>query len=124
MTRKKILVIEDDETIATLMAHLLELEGYSVAGHFDGNKVPEKLREVLPDLVLLDIMLPGDDGYNITRKMSEDPEFSKIPILILSALEESRPLFNKFPQVKGFLDKPVKDDVLLKAIADALQTPV
>jgi len=117
---QRILIVEDEESILTLLRQQLEAAGFEVRGHPSGYGMPEKVRETEPDLVLMDIMLPGDDGYNIIRRMSEDSALSGIPVVVLSALKESRPLFGKFRQVKDFLVKPVDSSTLLRTVRTAL----
>jgi CheY-like chemotaxis protein len=65
-------------------------------------------------------MLPGVDGYSLATKITEEPEFSEMPIIVLSALEPSRSMFTKFTQVNAFLTKPFNTDDLIEAVKNAL----
>ena len=78
----KILVADDEAEIRSLLKLYLENEGYSVVEAVDGLEAMEKLKNDKPDLCVLDIMMPGMDGYQVLRKLRED---SNIPVIILSA---------------------------------------
>jgi two-component system, OmpR family, alkaline phosphatase synthesis response regulator PhoP len=82
---KRILLIEDDRDIVELVRYNLEAEGFAVSSISDGAKGMASLREGPPDLLVLDIMLPGMSGIEICREVRKDPSFNYLPILILSA---------------------------------------
>jgi CheY-like chemotaxis protein len=69
---------------------------------------------------VLDVMLPGIDGYSLQLKISQDPQTKDMPIIVLTALEPSKTLFQKFPQVVGFMTKPFKTEDLLQAAQSAV----
>lgn len=83
---KKILIIEDDKFIRDLIARLLIKEGFEVSEVADGEEGTKKIKKELPDLVLLDLLLPGIDGFEILSRMKENPDLAKIPVIILSNL--------------------------------------
>lgn len=83
---KKILIIEDDLFLRQLMARKLSKEGYEIVEAIDGEEGLKKIKETKPDLVLLDLILPGMDGFEVLSKKNEDPEIRKIPVIILSNL--------------------------------------
>ena len=82
---RKILAVEDDRNISDLIRMYLEKEGFEVTAAFDGGTAVEKFRELQPDLVLLDIMLPVMDGWAVCAKIRET---SKTPIIMLTAKSE------------------------------------
>ena len=82
---EQILIIEDELTLADTLADKLRNEGYSVTTSPDGEDGLEKVRSQLPDLVVLDIMLPGLDGLSLCRMIQRDPNTSHIPIIMLTA---------------------------------------
>ncbi len=84
----KILVAEDDEILFKVLEEKLKGEGFSVEGVGSGDKVLESVKKVSPSLVLLDLILPVKDGLTALREMKEDPEASKIPVVVLSNLGE------------------------------------
>ena len=82
---RKILVVEDDHNISDLIRMYLEIEGFEVHAAFDGATAVEKFREIAPDMVLLDIMLPVMDGWSVCAKIRES---SRTPIIMITAKSE------------------------------------
>ena len=82
---KKIFVIEDDEEISGLLEFNLKKQGYNVVSDADGREALNRLQEEKPDLILLDIMLPELDGYEVCRVIRTWDEFKKTPIIMLTA---------------------------------------
>jgi len=83
---KKILVIEDDRFLRELIARKLSDEGFVVVEAMDGEKGIKKVKEENPDLVLLDLILPGIDGFEVLSRMKKDESLKSIPVIILSNL--------------------------------------
>lgn len=83
---KKILVVEDDKFLRELIAQKLLKEGYDIVQAVDGEKGLKSVKDEKPDLVLLDLILPGIDGFEVLAKVKEDPVLSAVPIIILSNL--------------------------------------
>jgi two-component system alkaline phosphatase synthesis response regulator PhoP len=82
---KRILVVDDDREVVRLMRAYLEQAAYEVMVAYDGETAVQILRRDRPDLVLLDLMLPGRDGLDITRLVRSDPALAQIPIIMLTA---------------------------------------
>ena len=80
-----ILIVEDDEDIADLVSFKLEKQGWQTTQVHRGDEAPERIAALLPDMVILDIMLPGLDGIEIYRRMRDNPATSGIPALFLTA---------------------------------------
>lgn len=83
---KKILVIEDDKFLRELIVQKLLKEGYEVIEGLNGEEGVKKLSEEKPDLALLDLILPGIDGFEVLNQAKQNPETASIPVLILSNL--------------------------------------
>jgi DNA-binding response OmpR family regulator len=83
---KKILIIEDDKFLRELITRKLIEEGFEVLEAVDGEEGMKKVREEKVDLTLLDLILPGIDGFEVLSKMKENPATNKIPVIILSNL--------------------------------------
>jgi len=83
---KTILIIEDDKFLRELIVQKLLKEGYEIFEAVDGEDGIKKIKEQKPDLVLLDLILPGIDGFEVLSKMKEEPQISSIPVIILSNL--------------------------------------
>ena len=85
MEQKRILIVEDEKSISDIIKYNLVKEGYGVETAFDGEEALVKVFDIDPDLILLDIMLPKVDGFQICKKIRET---SSVPILMLTAKEE------------------------------------
>ncbi len=85
MTKQRILVVDDDREVARLMRAYLEQAGYEVFVAYDGESAVHNLRLEKPDLLLLDLMLPDKDGWDITRLVRSDPTLANTPIIMLTA---------------------------------------
>jgi len=83
---KEILIIEDDKFLRELISQKLTKEGYPISEAIDGEEGIKKIKEEKPGLVLLDLILPGIDGFEVLSQMKEDPSVSSIPVIILSNL--------------------------------------
>jgi DNA-binding response OmpR family regulator len=82
---KKIILIEDDSDLFSLLRYNLEKEGFSLTGQQTGRGAIELCRQVRPDLILLDIMLPDSDGLDICKGIRKDPDLASTPIIFLTA---------------------------------------
>ena len=82
---KKILIVEDDPNTLMFIEYTLGQEGYQVLSETNGLEGMKKAKDEHPDLVILDIMLPGLDGYEVCHQLRQKPETANLPILILSA---------------------------------------
>jgi len=116
----KILAVDDDPEISSLVQYALESLGHEVKVCDNGRDVMDALKSFKPELLILDVMLPGVDGYSLTNQIAEDPATQGIPIIVLSALEPSRTMFQRFSQVSAFMTKPFNTDDFLEAVKTAL----
>ena len=85
MANEKILVVDDDVNICELLRLYLEKEGYTVSIVNDGESAVKSFGEIQPDLMLLDIMLPGEDGVSILKKLRANPKTRNLPVILLTA---------------------------------------
>ncbi|MBL7150164.1 MAG: response regulator [Candidatus Pacebacteria bacterium] len=83
---KTILVVEDDKFLRELIVRKLKEEDFNISEAIDGEDGIKKIKEEKPDLVLLDLILPGIDGFEVLSKMKEDMSLAQIPVIILSNL--------------------------------------
>src|SRR3989344_5619420 len=83
---KTILIIEDDKFLRELIVQKLLREGYEISEALDGEEGIKKIKEEKPDLILLDLILPGIDGFEVLSQMREESRLSSIPVIILSNL--------------------------------------
>jgi DNA-binding response OmpR family regulator len=83
--RARVLIVEDEDNIALALDYLMTREGYDRDRVADGADALPRIRETRPDLVLLDIMLPGVSGYDICRGVRDDPELASVKVLMMTA---------------------------------------
>ena len=88
MTKENVIVIEDEESILELISYNLEKEGYRVSGYLSGEEGLSRVLSDKPDLVVLDLMLPGIDGLQVCKVIKQNEETSNIPVIMISARGE------------------------------------
>ena len=122
MNRKKILLIDDEQDILEIISYNLEKEGYQVFTASNGNEGIVKAKEILPDLILLDVMMPEKDGIETCQDLRKLKELQKTLIVFLSARSE------EFSQLAGYqagandyIVKLIKPKVLISKVAALLQ---
>jgi two-component system, OmpR family, alkaline phosphatase synthesis response regulator PhoP len=81
----RVLLVDDDEQILHSLRVYLELENYQVRTAGNGREALDRLREELPEILILDIMMPELDGYQVLEKLKENPEMSDLPVIMLTA---------------------------------------
>jgi len=117
----RILVVDDDALIRQLLRVNLELEGYEVAEASDGEEAIQQARVLCPALVLLDIMMPKLDGWEVARVLRGDPETAGIPVVFLSArAQESDVRKGMELGVADYITKPFDPDDLLVCVQRVL----
>ncbi len=87
---KRVLVIEDEPNITEAISFILSREGWTVHTHSDGETAMDKLRGHPPDMVILDVMLPGRSGFDILRDLRADAAFRQLPVMMLTARGQER----------------------------------
>ena len=119
--KKKILIVEDDHSISQLETILLKVRGYDVITESNGQAALESLKLQKPDLVLLDVMLPGMDGFEICQRIKSTPATEDIPVLFLTAKKTEKDI-EKGLEVgaDSYITKPFKSAELLRSIASCL----
>jgi twitching motility two-component system response regulator PilG len=117
VNKKKILIVEDEESLLKLESILLTSKGYHVEGAADGLAALEAVKRLAPDLVLLDIMLPEIDGFEVCRRIKEDAETKHIPVIMLTA-KKSREDMARGEQVGAdwYITKPFKSAMVIETI--------
>lgn len=122
MSRKKILLVDDEQDILEMLSYNLEKEGYQVHTASNGQEGISKAKEIIPDLILLDVMMPEKDGIETCQEMRQVKELQKTLIVFLSARSE------EFSQLAGYqagandyIIKVIKPKVLVSKVAALLQ---
>lgn len=85
---KKILFIEDEEALQKSLTKVLEIEGFNVISAYDGQSGIETVEKEMPDLILLDLILPKIDGFEVLKRIKTTPATKEIPVIILTNLEQ------------------------------------
>lgn len=121
-TQKKILVIDDEEDMQKLLKMRLEQDNFTVIIAGDGDIGAKAAEQEVPDLIILDIMMPKVDGYSCLKEIRKLPKTKDIPILILSGKEEEkvRDLF-AFQKIDGYIEKPFELDNLVMKVKEILK---
>jgi two-component system, OmpR family, response regulator len=116
-----VLLIEDEPNIIEAIRFLLSREGWQVATHSDGTDAVETVRRVRPDLLILDVMLPGRSGMDILRDLRGDAEWRGLPVLMLTARGQARDRdMAERAGASRFMTKPFSNQDVLTAVRDLL----
>ena len=116
---KKILLIEDEELIIKLLSKKLAAIGYDVSLAMNGQEGIEKMKQNIPDLVLLDIVMPRMGGFEVMTEMKKDEKLAKIPVIIIS--NSGQPLELERAKELGAADWLVKTEFDPKEVAEKIQ---
>lgn len=118
----KILIVDDDVTITELMKSLVKMEGHEPTIVNDSLQAVEIAKSVAPDLITLDLMMPGLTGFELCKLLSDDPAFSRTPIIIVSAKDDPKSRAQALEAgAKDFLTKPFSIDDLIGKIDSLIQ---
>ncbi len=120
--QKKILIVEDEESLLKLESILLTTKGYLVQGATTGLAALEAIASETPDLILLDIMLPELDGFEVCKQVKKNPQTRHIPIIFLSAKKTPEDLArSKEVGADQYITKPFKSARVMEAIEKLLE---
>jgi two-component system, sensor histidine kinase and response regulator len=117
----RILAVDDTRDNLILVQTILESEGYEIDLVTDGIKALKQVEKSPPDLILLDVMMPGMDGYEVTRRIRKNPALSYIPILLITAFHESSVVEGLDAGADDFIRKPFDTDELLARVRSLLR---
>ncbi len=121
----KVLIVDDDPDIRTLYRLVLRQEGLEVIEAENGQEALDKIQAEAPSLVLLDIMMPGMDGYEVCRRLRSDPRTARLPVLMFSAKGTSADRKNGFKVgANGFVVKSAGPRALVTRIRSLLSDPL
>src|SRR3972149_9809453 len=122
MTR--IMIVDDEPDIVYLVKKMLEKEGYEVEAVYNGSECLGKVRDLKPDLIILDIMMPGIDGWEVAYTLRNWKETKHIPIIMLTVRvsEDSREKSFTYARADAHLGKPITAENLLNTIKWVLKT--
>lgn len=122
-----ILVVDDEQDVVQLIRFLLEKDGHRVSTAYNGAEAlavlgvePDDPKAALPDMVIIDVMMPVMDGYTACARLAQAPRTRALPLLVLTAKGETKELFQQSPNVAAQLDKPFDPKKLRELIASLL----
>ncbi|MEJ2053420.1 MAG: ATPase, T2SS/T4P/T4SS family, partial [Calditrichaceae bacterium] len=121
--KKKILVVDDNKIMQKMVKTLLLKENkYEVDGASDGIEALEKIEKNIPDLIVLDVMMPRMDGYEVCKKLRESDKYADLPIIMLTSLDGKEDILKAFNMgVDDFISKPVDNNILSAKVASLLR---
>jgi CheY-like chemotaxis protein len=119
---KKIMVIDDEENIVELVKAILENEGYEVITASDGKECLDKLKTTKPDLILLDMMMPGMSGREVCERIRKDPRTKNLRVVFLTVAKFSESGKNVLEKMKvaDYITKPFDNKDLVARVKSAL----
>jgi DNA-binding response OmpR family regulator len=120
---KKVLLIEDEPNIIEAISFILSRDGWEVKTHSNGHDAMEAVRRRAPDLIILDVMLPGKSGYDILGEIREDADYAATPVLMLTARGQTRD--RELAERAGasrYMTKPFSNADMLAAVRALAQT--
>jgi len=116
-----ILIVDDSPTELHVLSNMLEKNGHAVISAADGEEGVARAKADKPDLILMDVVMPGLNGFQASRQISSDPETSSIPIVIVSTKDqETDKMWGLRQGAKDYLTKPVKEKELIATISSLL----
>jgi DNA-binding response OmpR family regulator len=131
MTKQtKVLLIDDDHDVHAVVKKILEPKSYEVVSAYDGFEGLKKVVEDRPDLIILDVIMPGKHGFDVVHELKSDEKyhfFSNIPVLMLTVYPEDREKMHlsmregMMMEAEDYLQKPVDPQQLLKRVEDLLK---
>lgn len=116
---KRVLLIEDEPHIVEAIRFILTRDGWQVDTHADGSDALDMIRRVTPDVLILDVMLPGRSGYEILQELRADPALVDLPVLMLTARgqDRDRDLAQRYG-VSRFMTKPFSNTDILASVRE------
>jgi len=124
MGKKKILIVDDEMDMRIFISTLMETSGYKAVATRDGKDGILKARDIIPDLIILDVMMPGEGGVQMYRQLKTDKTLRDIPVIMLSAVAKKTfihylkmlniQLNNSIPYPDAYMEKPPEAEELLK----------
>lgn len=122
MSRKRLLIVEDEKDMMEILTFRLEAAGFEVIQAYDGQEGLDKAYSQSPDLILLDLMLPRIDGYQVCRKLKSDVKYKKIPIIMLTArASEKERKMGLECGAEAYIIKPFDPQALMDKIKELLR---
>ena len=118
MTIQKVLVVDDSKTELMALSEMLQKQGLQVRTAENGEEALKRLSEDKPDLILMDVVMPGQNGFQLTRAISRDPLYADVPIIMCTSKnQETDRVWGMRQGARGYITKPVDAAELQAKIA-------
>lgn len=118
----QILIVDDSPTEAHVLKGMLEKHGFEVETAENGTEGIERAKELKPDLILMDVVMPGLNGFQATRQLTKDPQTKDIPVIIVTTKDqETDRVWGMRQGARDFLTKPVAEKSLMDKISAAME---
>jgi twitching motility two-component system response regulator PilH len=118
MTIQKILLVDDSKTELYHLSEILRRHGYAIRTAENGDEALRRLEEDKPDLIVMDVVMPGANGFQATRELARDPDTAAIPVVVCSTKSQGVDRLWALRQgARDYLIKPVDPDALLACVA-------
>ncbi|MCC6607289.1 MAG: response regulator [Anaerolineae bacterium] len=122
--KHSILLVDDDPNLRDMLRAMLEMGGFAVIEAEDGLDALEKLEEITPDVLVLDVMMPNLDGVSLCKQLRNDAEFVSLPIIMLSGKTQHRAVEEGMAAGANlYLCKPITVDELIRSVRELLPAP-
>ena len=117
MTIRNVLVVDDSKTELLFLSDLLKKSGFSVATAENAEEALSSLEQAKPDLILMDVVMPGTNGFQLTRKITRDPRFADVPVIMCTSKNaETDRVWGMRQGARDYITKPVHRTELLDKI--------
>jgi len=117
MAIKNILLVDDSKTELHFLSDLLEKRGYKIRTAENGEEAMRRLGEETPDLILMDVVMPGQNGFQLTRAITRDPRFADVPVIMCTSKnQETDKVWGMRQGARDYIVKPVDADELVAKI--------
>ena len=121
---KTILIVEDEPDPRKYLEILLKESGFNTYCAEDGLQAMDKVKELKPDAILLDLLMPRETGIKFYRDLMKDETYSKIPVIVCSGATQYKPLFQlnrqALPKPYAFVEKPIDKELLIEKLKEAV----
>ena len=117
MPIKNILLVDDSKTELHHLSDILDKRGFSVRTAENGDEALRRLDEQMPDLILMDVVMPGQNGFQLTRAITRDPRFANVPVIMCTSKnQETDKVWGMRQGARDYIVKPVNGDELMAKI--------
>jgi len=117
MTIQNILLVDDSKTELHFLSDVLVRNGFSVRTAENGDEALRRIAELKPDLILMDVVMPGQNGFQLTRTITRDPQYADVPVIMCTSKSQETDKVWRMPQgARDYVVKPVNPDELVQKI--------